>query len=95
MKTAPRERRLPLSSVEFRIPVTVPGIPAKVQRAVSGAPFPDHLHLDPSTAATMLCPQLYLDPELRAVVIGEALIPFDGAMVVSITRARAAKGPAA
>lgn len=36
-------------------------------------------------------PQLFLDPELRVICIGDVLIPFDGSMVESVVRARAAK----
>lgn len=37
------------------------------------------------------CPQMFLDPELRTVSVGDELIPFDGAMVESVKRAKAAK----
>lgn len=81
---APRDRRLPLKSVEFRAPVPVPGCSIRVKILESGKAIS---HSD--TGA--VCPQLFYDPELRVVMIGKHIVPFDGEMVLYAIRAKAAK----
>lgn len=77
----------PLSHVRLRTPITFSWCPHGVTSLVAGEPIPN-------THPEVKCPALYLDTDLRAVVVGDELIPFDGALVMSARRARAAKGAA-
>ncbi len=63
---APRDRRLPLSLVEFIRPVAVPGAQYPLKKLVKGDKLPE---------SNVDCPRLFLDPELQAVVVGERHFP--------------------
>lgn len=63
---APRDRRLPLSLVEFKTPVPVEGLQHPVRKFQRGEKL---------TEALVECPRLFLDPELQAVVIGDRHFP--------------------
>lgn len=56
----PRDRLLPLSYVEFVKPVPVAGLPYPIKMFKRGEEIRD---------AGIVCPKLFLDPELQAVVI--------------------------
>jgi hypothetical protein len=60
VRQPPRDRILPLSSVEFVKPVSIPGAPYPVKKVVRGEKFPD---------SSVDCPRLFIDPELQAIVI--------------------------
>jgi hypothetical protein len=79
---APRDRRLPLSEIQFLTPQAVPGCPHRARRLVSGETIPQ---------SQTQCPQLFFDPELRLLSVGDHLIPVDGGTVDYFVRAKAAK----
>jgi len=64
---SPRDRRLPLSYVKFKVPVDVPGAPHPVHTLSVGQPT--------IGCADFTGPKMFLDPELQVVVIGERHFP--------------------
>lgn len=85
-RTAPRDRRLPLASIVFKLPKEVPGCTLSVRRLAAGEKIPQ---------TDFVCPPLFFDPELRLLMVGEYLIPVDGGDVSHFTRATAAITPKA
>lgn len=79
----PSGRRIPLASVVFRFPIEAEKSIARVPRLTSGCSIAD---------STVVCPQMYLDTDLRVVIVGDKLYPFDGSIVEHVVRAKAAKG---
>lgn len=62
----PRDRLLPLSLVEFKLPVQVDGFPHPIRKWMKGTKVLD-------TGAE--CPKLFIDPELQAIVINGRHFP--------------------
>jgi len=86
--TAPvpaRDRRRPLAFVQFRIPIEVEGVDLAVSRLEPGQPI---------AISGVVCPNVFFDPDLRTIVIGDSHYPMDGGLVRRMSFAKAAKGPA-
>lgn len=77
---APRDRKLPLKSVDFNKPEPIEGCPLAVRHYESGKQV-DKEH-------DAVCPKLFLDPELQVVLIGERHFPMH--LVHFYVRAKAA-----
>lgn len=75
----PRDRLLPLSYVEFLRPVYVEGCPYPLKTFKRGEELRD---------ANAVCPKLFLDPELQAIVIEGRHFPIH--LVFYYERAKAA-----
>jgi hypothetical protein len=75
----PRDRLLPLSYVEFSKPVNFAGLPHPLRKFTRGTLLPE---------TQKLCPKLFLDPELQAVVIEGRHFPIH--LVDCYERAKAA-----
>jgi hypothetical protein len=80
---APRDRRLPLSYIEFREPQSVDGLRVPVRYVAAGEAHPGS---DNQVAPL----SLFLDPELRLVHAGEDCYPLEA--VKRFRRAKAARG---
>lgn len=79
--TPPRDRLLPLAMVEFAKPISLDGFPMMLRRFEKDCP-PDRDFAD------KLCPKMFLDPELQAIVIDGEHYPIH--LVVKYRRAKAA-----
>jgi hypothetical protein len=68
--SAPKDRRLPLSTVVFNQPTQVPGFPILITTVTVGEGRV-------MGGETYTCPQAYLDPMTRTILIGERAFPLE------------------
>jgi hypothetical protein len=78
----PRDRRLPLSYVEFQLPQPLDICAHPVRFLTAG----ENIY-----QTDVKCPPLFLDPELRCVMVGDSLYFIGEGLIRRVKRAKAAK----